>query len=366
MHTVATSFSSRGAASLAALLRRDIMKGVPPGGELLPSVRTLAKTHRIGTKTVRLGLRILESEGLARPENRRGYRVLAHANDPERGNPLAFVVSGDNYPSFYGDLLRAMQDAAAQRKWSLLGVERDGRSIGEIVTHLRAAHASGAVVDSTDSELLDEILRLGLPVVMADTWLPSCRCDAVVQDGFNGAMLGAEWLAQRGHKRIAYVGLTPRGAPISILERYAGAVAGLARAGLSFDPADVVYVPPRDKDAEVAAIERLLTRSNRPTAVLAPWQGIGLVVAQVARALGLVIGKDMDLVGWSLQESANPRELLDAAGADSTLATVTWSTSEMADLCLTRLMQRRATPGLPCSMTRVPVCLRVLGSRRSD
>jgi LacI family transcriptional regulator len=303
---------------------------------------------------------------LVKAEPRRGYRVLARANDPDRGSPLAFVVSGDNDPDFYGDLLRAMQGAAAQRKWSLLGVQRDGRSIGEIIEHLRTARACGAVVDSTDNELLAETLRLGIPVVMADTWQTECRCDAVAQDSLTGAMLAAEWLAQRGHTRIAYVGLSPQNSSIVAAERYAGTVAGLARAGLSLDPSDVIHVPTRDKVGEMAAVKELLNRPDRPTAVLALWQGIGLVVAHAAREMGLLIGRDLDMVGWSLKEVPNPRELLDAAGAGSLLATVTWSAADLADLCLTRLMQRREAPHLPFSLTRVPVRLNLLEVRQSE
>lgn len=365
MTSVILASASRESTRLAGLLRVQIANGTIPGGSFLPSVRAFAKEHRIGTKTARLALKVIESEGLAVPEDRRGYRVLARANDPDRSCPLAFVISGDNYPPFYNDLLSAMQAAAGRRKWSLLGVQRDGRSCGEVIDHLRKARTAGVIIDTQDADLLTEVNRLGLPVVMVDTWQPECRCDAVVQDGFTGAILAADWLTQRGHQRIAYVGLPPRNAPITVLERYAGAVAGLARAGLTFDPSLIIHVPTRDRAAEIALAKQLLSRSDRPTAVLALWQGVGLAMAQAAREMGLVIGRDLDLVGWSLQEVANPRELLDAAGAGSLLATVTWSTTEMADLCLTRLMQRRESPNLPVSLTRVPVTLRVLQDEAS-
>ena len=209
MTTDAAADSTRGSARLAGLLRVQVEQGAIPGGEYLPSVRTLARKHRVGTKTARLALKLLETEGLVVPEDRRGYRVLARANDPDRGCPLAFVVSGDNYQPFYGDLLQALQAAAGRRKWSLLGVQRDGRSIGEVIEHLRAARVCGAVVDSMDTDLLEQVRRLGIPVVMADAWQPDANCDAVVQDGFNGGVLAAEWLVQQGHRRIAFFGPSP-------------------------------------------------------------------------------------------------------------------------------------------------------------
>lgn len=350
---------SRGSARLAGILRAQIEAGDLPGGGFVPSERALARTHGVGNKTARRALKLLETEALVVSEDRRGYRVLARANDPDRSCPLAFVVSGDNYPPFYSDLLGALQAAAGRRKWSLLGVARNGRSLGEVVEHLRTARACGAVVDTMDLDLLEQVRRLGIPVVLADEWFPDCACDAVAQDGFSGALLAAQWLVGRGHRRIAFFGLSPRDAGMLTIERHAGASGGLARAGLKFDPAMVVHVPPRDMETEVAMAKKLLSRRDRPTGVLALWQGQGLAVARAARELGLVVGKDLDLVGWSLREDANPRELQDAAGPGAQVALVQWSATELAELCMVRLMQRRTDPHLPFSLTRVPVRLHV-------
>ena len=343
---------------MAGVLRAQIEKGAVPGGEFLPSERELARTHRVGSKTARRALKLLEAEGLVKPEDRRGYRVLARANDPDRGCPLAFVVSSasDESQSFVSDLLSALQGAAGRRKWSLLGVQINGRSTGEVVEHLRAARVCGAVVDDLNLELLEQVRRLGIPVVLADAWLPTSPCDAVVQDSFAGAYLAADWLVARGHRRIAFVGPSQRDANMPSIERHAGAIGGLSHAGQTLDPALLVQVPMNDLDAQVAAARKLLARRDRPTGVLALWQGIGQSVARAAREMGLVIGKDLDLVGWSVREDAGTQELLDQAGP---AAKVLWSAADLAELCMVRLLQRRTDPHVPVSLTRVPVRLQV-------
>lgn len=358
MTPVISTSASRGATRLAGLLRAQIAKGAIPGGSFLPSVRAFAKEHHVGTKTARLALKVIESEGLAVPEDRRGYRVLARANDPDRGCPLAFVVSKNtnaDTPLFYSDLLSALQTAAGHRKWSLLGVQRDGRTVGEVIEHLRSARACGVVVDCMDVDLLDQLRCLGIPVVMADAWLPECRCDAVAQDGFSGGLLASEWLLARGHQRIAFFGFTPRHAGMLTIERFAGAVGGLAHAGLSFDPKLIVHVPRRDMETATSLARTLLARRDRPTAVLALWQNLGLTMARAARDLGLVIGKDLDLVGWTARDGSSSNVMQEFAALGAQAAAVTWSMAELAEVCMVRLMQRRQNPQLDVSLIRVPV-----------
>ena len=356
---------SRGSSYLAKILRSQIEKGDIPGGGFLPSERALAKAHLVGNLTARRALKLLEAEAWVAAEDRRGYRVLARANDPDRGCPLAFVVSQTSnisYAPFSIDVLTALQTAAGRQKWSLLGVQREGRSVGEVVEHLRAARTCGAIVDTLDTDLLEQVRRLGIPVVMADAWIPDAKCDAVAQDGFTGGLLAAEWLASRGHRKIAFFGPSLHAADMLTVERYAGAVGGLARAGLALDPALSVHVLQRNKEAEIAQARELLSRRDRPTGVLALWQGLGLAVARAARELGLVIGKDLDLVGWTVSEGVSADVLQDFADLGASgVAVVVCDPAELAELCMVRLMQRRAAPRLPFSLTRVPVRLRLPG-----
>ncbi len=360
---VCESVPTRSSAQLADQLRARISKGTLAGGSFLPSERELAREQKVSSKTARRALKLLESEALIVSESRRGYRVLSRANDPDRGCPIAMVIanppeSGDR--SFYGSLLGALQDAAGRRGWSLLGVQREGRPIGEVVERLRAARACGAVVDSLDTELLEAVRRLGVPVVLADAWFADSPCDAVVQDGFAGGVLAAEWLAGRGHRRIAFLGPDPRGADMLVVERFSGAVGGLARSGLALDPGLTAVTRQGDPDAAARCARELLSRADRPTAVLALWQGFAREAARAARELGLAVGRDLDLVGWTTSPAPGAPEATGAAGPELS-AEVVWSPADLAELCILRLMQRRADPRMPASLTRVPVRLEVRG-----
>ena len=60
---------------LARELRRQIIEGLIPAGERLPSERTLASQHRIARNTAREAIRILGDEGLVDAEQGRGVFV---------------------------------------------------------------------------------------------------------------------------------------------------------------------------------------------------------------------------------------------------------------------------------------------------
>ncbi|EFK97313.1 conserved hypothetical protein, partial [sediment metagenome] len=114
---------SRRSAQIADLLRREIESGRSAPGHLLSSERRLAETHGVSVKTVRRALEVLQAEALVAAEERRGYRVLSRALDPDRGNPLAFVVGRSPTAStdvFFARVQAALQAAATRRGWSLL------------------------------------------------------------------------------------------------------------------------------------------------------------------------------------------------------------------------------------------------------
>lgn len=343
----------------AALLRRKLYAEEFTSGQLLPGERTLARQFNLSGKTVRRALKILEAEALIAPESRRGYRVLGRANDPNHGHPLALVISKpatEGAGWFYRRLLGTLQDAASRRGWSLLGIQRDGRTTGEIAAHLKAARASGAIVDSADGEVGAAIARLGLPVVLADAWCESLALDTVAQDGFLGGMLAAAYLAAQGCTRLAFVGPELQGAAPQKIERFGGAAAGAARAGLALEPGLCIGVPQGDEAAIRVRVRKLLTRAHRPDGILALWQGMSVAVDEVAAELGLLPGRDFHLVGWSTAEDYT-QEFASKFKPGRVPPALVWSMAGMAEQCILRLMQRRADPHLPVSFTRLPIKL---------
>jgi LacI family transcriptional regulator len=190
--------------------------------------------------------------------------------------------------------------------------------------------------------------------VVVETWQPGSEIDSVVQDGFGGGLLAVEHLVSRGHKRFGWLGLDHRTRNPLVVDRYAGAVAGLAREGMKL--AREAATTNRGDRMQTAAL-KLLSGARRPTAVLALWQGASEAVARAARELGLTVGKDFEMVGWANEEDYEEDfgSLFDAGNVP---AAITWKMASMAETALERLELRRNRPDLPAIQLRIPTRLR--------
>lgn len=348
--------TGRASAGLAALLREEIMSGRAAGGKFLSTERQLSEQHGVARKTVRRALKMLEEEGLVVTVPRRGYRVLARANDPGRGAPVAYMFSTERPRESMTVRCRvqieSFQRAAGRRGWSMLLVTAENRTYSQMLEQVRAAHTSGLVLDTERPEIIRPVLDSGVPAVMVDSWRPEFSVDSVMQDGHAGGLLAAEYLASRGHEKIAWVG--PRVTDAHSADRYGGSVAGLARVGLDLPPHRRIITS--DQEARTKLREALSGR-DRPTAIIALWTGLAIATVRVARDLGLNYGKDYELVGWCVEELYEDQYVTAFEGGPVPPA-ITWSMRTMAETAMTRLAERRVTPNAPVLRVKIPTNLR--------
>jgi LacI family transcriptional regulator len=193
-------------------------------------------------------------------------------------------------------------------------------------------------------------------MVVAENWDPAHRIDSVIQDNFSGALQAAEHLVARGHKRIGWAG--PAIESIQAVERWGGAVAGLARRGLEIPPE---LVASNVSMRNIEAAQALLAWPDRPTAVIALWANVATAVARAAANLGLELGRDLELVGWATEEEFESyRDFFPHGRAP---ATVTWRIETLAETALARLAERRTHPHLPPARINVETRLRPADER---
>jgi len=335
----------RTATGLTAVLKERIVSGRIPAGDLLPSVRTLSEEQGLSCKTVHRALRLLAADGFVAAEPCRGYRVLARANDPDRGCPIGYVLSaqmaGQEWTGFNRLLLTSLQSAAARRGWSMLGVGAKQIAAPQVIEQCRASRAWGVIVDVHSPQLVELARRAGLAAVMVDAWHPEADCDAVLQDNAHGGMLAAGHLVAAGCRRVGWVGLVTES--VHSMDRFSGASLALRKAGLKLREADIAEVP---EEGTRAAVRKLLSRADRPDGLLALWRGAALEAAAAAGELGLVIGRDLQLVGWCAEEQYAEGWLPHFAAGAAPPA-VSWSIATLAEAAVARLAERRANPGMP-------------------
>jgi DNA-binding LacI/PurR family transcriptional regulator len=349
--------SRRVAQELAEELRKKITAGGVRAGAFLPSVRELMREHGSASLTVQKALKILEAEGLVLAEPRQGYRVLARANEPSRDCPVAFLLTSWQDPGlgegFYRTLTAELHDCALKRGWKFLGMMAGKGESGEIFGRVEAERSWGLVLDTPVPGLIRRAREAGLPVVVVDGWVRGAEYDAVVQDDFAGGQRAGEYLAERGHKRIGWIG--PAEPSEHERGRRGGALVALAEAGLQIGRSIETEI--NSPEAHEAA-RKLLAGRKRPTGVLALWRPAADVLKEAARDAGLVVGQDVDIVTWTTEE-AYRAELARMPEGGVPLPTVVWSLQSMAEAALSRLAERRGNPDLPAMRVNVPTHLEV-------
>jgi len=264
-------------------------------------------------------------------------------------------VVGRSSDQFHKTLLMQFQQVASRRGWPLISANVDGAVPREIVRQVTAANCCGTITNSAEPGLWEELRAVGMPSVLVDAWREGFEVDCVLQDGFLGGLQAAGHLVGRGHSRIAWMGPEMLAGNAQVLERFSGAHAGLVRAGTGFS--HLVEVPLGDPASATKVARMLLAGADRPGAVLALWQDLSAALARAAAELGLVVGRDFQMVGWCTEEEYES-EYSPAFPAGRVPATVVWSIARMADAAVARLKQRRAEPGLAPAMIRIPTAMK--------
>ena len=279
-----------------------------------------------------------------------GYRPnsRARALSLNRTDTVGVLLNDLSNPWFV-DLLAGL--ATTLRSSGLAPILADSLTDHRIgvgsVEMLLAQDVDGLVIVGTTTEV-DAITAAAerVPVVLAGTRDPELpNLDIVVNDDFTGAREATEHLLALGHTRIAH--LTGPG-QIGAL-RLAGFRSAVAAAGL--DPERYVETGGMSEEGGYAAARRLLSRPDRPTAVLAFNDVAAIGALSAADDLGLLVPEDVSLIGYDNTHLARIRHI--------SLTSVDNGNFPVGAQAGRYLVERLADPGLPGRLHLVPTSLEV-------
>ncbi len=347
---------------IAEEIERRIFSGEIRRGDSLASVRSLSREFGCAQQTAHRALRRLVDKGLAIAKSREGYQVAEPGGAARAAEVVAFLEDTVGYEESLGDIfdvqLSFLRRGASLRGWASVVLPYEGQNAGRIGEQLAGMGATALVLQDVGEkfppELAAELLALGLPTVSLDVVTSAAGLDQVVRDEAQGALLATEHLIRRGHRRIGWYG--PLTATFNSRRRFAGAAEALLRAGLEIDAQGW-----RESEGGTMDARAYLSSPDRPRAVLALWQTAAQAIARAARELGLELGMDLDIVGWSLEEQIAGSYAADCPELRSSCATATWSMAEVARLVLNRIAERRREPDLPAARILAPMKLREPG-----
>lgn len=247
-----------------------------------------------------LPVRAANAAAIEEAAERLGFRVNGFARGlrSRRSRTVGVLLPAlDNefHLSIIAGLERALRDDGIS---VLVGVSlpEPGAAVGLLLEKM--VDGIVAVPMTGDVDALRSASEQGVPVVTVDWVDDDLETDRVVLDNREAGASAARHLLERGHRAVGVLGGDP--AVSTTRERTAGFLDELAAHGLEPE----VELGPLTVESGVAAMERLLARSARPTAVFASNRETTVGALIALGASGLRVPADLSLVGFDTVELA--------------------------------------------------------------
>ncbi|MFK0153286.1 LacI family DNA-binding transcriptional regulator [Streptomyces sp. NPDC090499] len=244
-----------------------------------PTMKDVAAEAGVSTMTVS---RVVNGDAAVAPRTaarveaavrKLGYQRDDVARQLRRTHELSQIIGllvDDVTDPFMAAVASAAEDVARQRgSIMLIGSSRaDLRREREVIAAFTARRVDGLILTPAagSHRFLRPAQAQGTKIVCVDRAATGLDVDAVVVDNFGAVRAAVEQLVAHGHRRIGYLGDTPR--TWTFGERRRGYLAALATAGITADPAllrDGVRTGPE----AAAAVTAMLALPDPPTALLA-------------------------------------------------------------------------------------------------
>ena len=317
-----------------------------------PSERTLVRRFAAARETVRAALRDLEAMRLIRRRVGRGTTVTP--TGVRRRSFAILLGNGYNVNAFYGAMRSGVESALSKRECSLFAVSSFGQKESERMAYAKeftrmciCERMSGVFMqplhflrngERANRAILAALDEAKIPVVLIDSdFVQPPRRSGYDLVGTDNMRIGydlARHMIDAGAKRIVYVS-EPRPAPTSML-RGMGVGVAVSEAGLKWRKEDMVFM----RSTEMrAAVRRLFADKNRPDAIIACHDYIGVELLEELRKEGLNVPGDVLLAG------VNGNHV--SAECDPPLTTFVLPCKEIGSAAVELMFSRIDNPSLP-------------------
>lgn len=254
----------------------------------------LNRPDRVSTRTRERVEQAMARLGFVRNESARQLRA-------GRSSTLAYVMLDATNP-FFTDVAQGIEEAAEQHDLSLFICNSDNRAEREhaYLGRLQQHRVQGILITpvNPDDPALDDLARLGTPVVIVDQVRDvHTHCSVAVDDALGGR-LAIEHLLDLDHQRIAFVG-----GPQSIgqvRDRLAGARQAMEAAGRSPDDLVVIGTDALSFAGGRGAGEQIagMRRASRPTAAFCGNDLVAVGLLQQCVTRGIRVPEELAIVGY--------------------------------------------------------------------
>jgi LacI family transcriptional regulator len=156
-------------------------------------------------------------------------------------------------------------------------------------------------VAGSSPDNIDRLKQWNIPVVLISKEPANSNYDYVGIDNVLGGKMAVDYLIQKGHRRIAFLGGLSEASPR--LDRLRGYQQALQQAGLQYD-SSLVITSAATRQGGREALRQVLNQPNPPSAVFCYNDVVAFGVMLGLKEAGLTPGRDMAVVGYdNIEES---------------------------------------------------------------
>ncbi len=253
------------------------------------------------------------------------------------------------FPSFV-QRLRGVADALANSPFELViyNVDSSSRLVGYLASLPLTRRLDGLIVMALpfSDAVAERLVANGLHTVTVE--FSREQFSSIRIDDRAGGRLVAQYFLEKGHRRCAFVGdaEVPEYALRTSDWRMEGYQDALREAGIEMPVQYVALAPQSLENARTSGLQ-LLGLPEPPTAIFAASDTQAMGVIKAARERGLVIPRDLAIIGF------DDLDIADYIG----LTTVRQHLDESGRIAVNLLLERLADPSRPIQRIRLPLTL---------
>ena len=280
---------------LARQIETYLKKHSVPPGTRLPSERFLAQRMGISPVTIGRSLNELVRRGVLERKVGSGTYMAEHCRIQSVGILCHEPAQISDY--YIGNVLSAIHEYFLDSKIDLLSLVRRPESY---VSTLHKYQLDGIIVLAAQKEFVPTIRQLRdskIPIVTIGVTFPELADLGFGTDHQAISCQATNYLIRKGYRRIGILsGMRYSSSDVS--ERERGFSKAMYEAGLPVDPDWIIHADTSGEDSQMTELRNLLSRPNRPNALLLACHTDSLLIYNLLREMNLRIPEDISLVAF--------------------------------------------------------------------
>jgi LacI family transcriptional regulator len=255
---------------------------------------------------------------------------------------------------YYSHVLHGAETECTRNNVNMVyfSVKDTAASLSEIEAVMRRGHADGLLLVGLNNQyLVENILKLGVPVTVVNNQFTDLTVDSVTSDFYQGTLLAIRHLSGLGHRDIIFIQGPDE--DYSVQRRIEGYRIGLIQSNLDFRP-ELVFETAMTISGGEEVGRQILKSRLKFTAICCANDAIAIGVIRTLTAAGVAVPDQVSVIGF---DDVDVATLISPP-----LTTIQSDIEALGSIAVERLVQRAVREDRPYQHTVMPVKLVIRGS----